>query len=228
MSDQPNIAPAQTVTPDADASATLLAGDAEQNSETPPAAAAAEGGADGSSEGGDAGAGDASEGGDAGAGDAEEGGQNSPESYADFTLPEGSNMNEAALTGATELFKADGLSQEQAQKYVDLYASQVQAGVQGQVDAHNQLMNDWSDAAKSDSEFGGEKFNENIGIAKTAIDKFGTPELKEVLRSSGVGNNPEIIRMFLKIGKLTQEDNPGGGNPASEKKDRVSTLYPNS
>ena len=49
------------------------------------------------------------------------------ENYADFSLPEGMTMDETTLDTAVELFKADGLDQEQAQKYVDLYAKHVQA-----------------------------------------------------------------------------------------------------
>ena len=64
-------------------------------------------------------------------------------------------------------------------------------------------------------------------IARTAVDKFGTPELKELLVSHGVGNHPEMIRFMVKVGKLTGEDVPGGvtvpSNPAA---DRVSILYP--
>lgn len=154
--------------------------------------------------------------------------QTPPDTYADFVMPEGVELDSALLTEATPLFKELGLNQDQAQKLVDFQAKQAKASSQSQVDAFNQLMNDWQEQSKNDSEFGGDKFEENVGIARSAIDKFGTPELKQLLEEHGVGNHPEVIRFMVKVGKLTAEDVPGGTNtPPSKAQDRVSLLYPN-
>lgn len=154
--------------------------------------------------------------------------QTPPDTYADFVMPEGVELDSALLTEATPLFKELGLNQDQAQKLVDFQAKQAKASSESQVDAFNQLMNDWQEQSKNDKEFGGDKFEENVGIARSAIDKFGTPELKQLLEEHGVGNHPEVIRFMVKVGKLTAEDVPGGTNtPPSKAQDRVSLLYPN-
>lgn len=151
-----------------------------------------------------------------------------PESYSDFTLPEGVELDAALLEKAAPIFKELGLSQDAAQKLVDFQAGLVKEGEQSQTDAFNNLIEGWQDESKNDKEFGGDKFDENIGIAKLAIDKFGTPEFKQLMEDHGVGNHPEMIRFMLKIGTLLKEDVPGGFSAAtSEKKDRISTLYPN-
>lgn len=157
-----------------------------------------------------------------------EGSQTVPDTYADFAMPEGVTVDSALLSEATPLFKELGLTQEQAQKLVDFQAKQVQASSQSQVDAFNQLMNDWQEQSRNDKEFGGDAFDENIAVARSAIDKFGTPELKQLLEEHGVGNHPEVIRFMVKVGKLTAEDVPGGTTtPTSKAQDRVSLLYPN-
>lgn len=154
--------------------------------------------------------------------------QTPPDTYADFAMPEGVTLDAALLTEATPLFKELGLTQDQAQKLVDFQAQQAQAGSASQVDAFNQLMNDWQEKSKNDSEFGGDKFDESVGIARAAIDKFGTPELKQLLEEHGVGNHPEVIRFMVKVGKLTAEDVPGSTTtPPTKAQDRVSLLYPN-
>lgn len=156
-----------------------------------------------------------------------EGSRTAPDTYADFAMPEGVEVDAELLAEATPIFKELGLTQEQAQKLVDFQAKQVQASSQRNVDAFNQLMNDWQEQSKNDKEFGGDKFDENIKIARSAISKFGTPELKQLLEEHGVGNHPEVIRFMVKVGKLTAEDVPGNQTGApSEAKDRVSTLYP--
>ena len=164
-------------------------------------------------------------------GDADAGkddGGKSPDTYADFVMPEGMELDEAALAEATPMFKELGLSQEQSQKVIDLYAKQVQAGSQMQTDNFNQLMNDWREQSKNDSEFGGDKYDENVKIAQSAIGKYGTPELKQLLNDHGVGNHPEMVRFMVKVGRTLSEDIPGNpGGATGNADDAVSILYPN-
>lgn len=149
-----------------------------------------------------------------------------PDTYADFTLPEGMELDSAALEQATPLFKELGLNQEQAQKVVSRYAELVQAGSQKQIDDFNQTLTDWGNQAKSDSEYGGENFDKNLKIAQSAVTKYGTPELKKVLDDFGVGNHPEMIRFMVRVGATLQEDVPGsqGGNVGTAQ-DRVTQMY---
>ena len=157
-----------------------------------------------------------------------EGSQTPPDTYADFTLPEGTVLDEVALTEALGLFKEDGLSQEQSQKYVDLYSKMVQAGSQTQTDNFNQLMSDWRDQSKNDGEFGGDKFDENIKVAQAAVNAYGTSELKQLLEDHGVGNHPEMVRFMVRVGRTLEEDVPGvTGTATSKAADHVSILYPN-
>ena len=138
-----------------------------------------------------------------------------PDTYADFVMPEGVQLDETALAAADPLFKELGLTQENAQKVVDLYASQVQAGSLKQVETFNQLKSDWLDQSKNDKEFGGDKFDENVKVAQLAITKHGTPELKELMESHGVGNHPEMIRFMVRVGRTLSEDVPGSTGAAT-------------
>lgn len=158
-----------------------------------------------------------------------DGNADAPESYADFDLPDGVEMNADALDRATAVFKEMGLTQEQAQQYVTLHAESVKAAQESQVESFNQMKAGWLEQAKGDAEIGGEKFDENVATAKTFLSKFGTPELTALLDETGVGNHPEIIRAFARAGALMNEDSPAGnGGNVQEKKDRVSVLYGNS
>lgn len=150
-----------------------------------------------------------------------------PETYADFNLPDGMILDEAALSEIDPIFKDLGLSQDKAQKLIDVYANQIQAGEQKQVDTFNQLMDDWLGQSKNDGEFGGEKFAENVKIAQSAISRYGTPELKQLMMDHGMGNHPEMIRFMVRVGHTLKEDVPGdSGNNSPAPRDRVSILYP--
>lgn len=149
------------------------------------------------------------------------------ETYADFILPENVTMDTELLDKAVPLFKELKLNQEQAQKLVDFQSEFVQASQQGQAEAFNQLKLDWQEQTKSDSEIGGDNFEESVSDARAALEKFGTPELTKLLNDFGIGNHPEMIRAWKRVGALLKEDIPGStGAATSEKKDRVSILYP--
>ena len=164
------------------------------------------------------------EGGDQGTVKTDDDGQQDVESY-DFKLPEGVQLDQQLLDKVTPIFKDAGLNQEQAQSLVDAYSEQVESQLQSQHDSFNQLISDWQQQSKTDKDFGGDKFNENVGIAKSALEKFGTPELSQALNESGLGNHPEVIRMLVKVGRMTQEDNPGGGSPVTQERDLADKLY---
>lgn len=142
--------------------------------------------------------------------------------YTDFELPEGMSADADLLQKAVPLFKELGLNQEQAQKLVSLQAESMLA----QQDAVAAQIQSWESAVKADKEIGGDKFDENLGLAKTALEKIGTPELRKFLTETGAGSHPEVLRAFVKIGRLMKEDNPGAGTPSGDKKDIVDILYP--
>ena len=143
--------------------------------------------------------------------------------YDEFTLPEGVVLDDETLSSAAELFKA-GLTKEQAQKFVDL---QVAANQKAE-DRNATIRQEWSDKSKSDKEYGGDKFNESIASANQALEKFGTPEFKDMLNETGVGDHPEMIRLLKRVGDLTKEDNPlNPGKAPIKKLSRAEQLYPN-
>lgn len=227
MSDEANTTGVEAATDEGGqaSTGTVLTGD-NMNSEAGTQGQQAEGGSQ--DPGAEGTQGQQAEGGEGAGIDTGEGSQTPPDTYADFSLPNGMPLDDALLAEATPLFKELGLTQEQAQKLVDFQAKQVQASSQSQVDAFNQLMQDWREKSQNDKEFGGDKFDESIAVARSAIDKFGTPELKQLLEEHGVGNHPEVIRFMVKVGKLTAEDVPGtSGAQSTPEQDRVSQLYPN-
>lgn len=149
-----------------------------------------------------------------------------PESYVDFEMPEGMTVNTEMLEAFTPAFKELGLTQDQAQQLVTIEAGLVQAQQQAQYDAFTQQIEEWGTTAKNDQEYGGDKFEESVGFAQKAVNELGTPELKEALESSGMGNHPEMIRLMTRIGRMMGEDTLGGGQGVADKKDHASVLYP--
>jgi len=155
-----------------------------------------------------------------------------PESYADFTLPEGAALNSEVVGEFQTLAKEDGLSQERAQKYVDLGIKMAQGNQEASQkaiqDKINETRTQWAEQARTDKEFGGDKLDENLALAKKALDAFGGQELTQLLNESGMGDHPEVIRHFVRVGRAISEDRlvPGGRQPPAG--DPAKLLYKNS
>lgn len=149
-----------------------------------------------------------------------------PESYQ-FNMPEGVNMDQAMADEAGPVFKELGLNQEQADKLTGLMAAKIGRDAQAQQDAFSKQLEDWATELKNDSDVGGISFGKNAGIARQAIEQFGSPELKELLDTSGMGNNPALFKFALNVGKLLSEDQPGSGDRAGGDKSIEDRFYPN-
>lgn len=150
------------------------------------------------------------------------------ESYADFTLPTGIEIDPHSLTEAKQLFAADGLSQERAQSYVDLYANKLKEAVEAPYKLWAETQHDWQQAVKTDREIGGARLAGNLAIAAKAVDRFGGDALRQALNVSGAGNHPDVIRAFIRIGKAISEDALVlGRGVAQDIRSRADRLYPN-
>jgi hypothetical protein len=159
----------------------------------------------------------------------DEGGSDGPpEEYGEFTLPEGVEVDQETLDTFKTKAKELGLSQEKAQELVDLQAQTAQSSQKQLKDAIAQQHQQWLDQAKQDEEIGGEQFDQNVETARKAIETFGTPELKQFLDESGLGNNPEMIRFARRIGAAISEDSLTPGGSGRGKQNPADVLFDNS
>ena len=131
--------------------------------------------------------------------------EGAPEKY-EFTAGEGIELDTEALKDFEPVARDLNLTNEQAQKLVDAYPK-ILAGVQQrQAEAWQKQTEGWAETVKADKEIGGDKLTANLSAAQRALDQFGTPELKEYLNATGLGNHPDLVKTFVKIGKAMSED----------------------
>lgn len=150
-----------------------------------------------------------------------------PETYADFKLPDGVTLDKAAMETFLPVAKELGLTQDAAQKLVDIQTKMVGEANARQTAEWKTLQDGWVNSAKTDKEFGGKDFDANIGLAKKALEKFGTPELSAALDATGFGNHPELIRMLVRAGKGMSEAEIHAGNAVQPaQKSLAERLFP--
>lgn len=137
-----------------------------------------------------------------------------PEKY-EFQAPDGTALDDAVVGAFSEVAKKHNLTQEQAQ---DILASVAPVIASRNAEAFSATVTGWAEETKADKEIGGAALNENLAIGKKALDAFGSDPLRTMLNDTGLGNHPEVIRFFVKVGKAISEDGfvaGGGGQQAS-------------
>ncbi len=142
--------------------------------------------------------------------------EGAPDAYTAFTV---AVVDPAFVDGVKDVAKKLNLTQERAQ---ELFASQI--GVSQSVMDKSKAV--WLEASRTDQEFGGDAFDENMAVARKAIDQFGSDSLKALLDKSGLGNHPELIRAFYRAGKAISEDRIVTGGQATAPATIAQRLYP--
>lgn len=134
---------------------------------------------------------------------------------AKFTAPEGMTLDETELAPALELFKENRLSQEQAQKFIDLATQRELAAAQKNVQAFVDLQTKWQGEVMADPELGGSKWEASKASVDRLMDRLNIPGLKEALNLTGAGNNPAVVKAFVRLGNMVSEDKVLSGQPAA-------------
>ncbi len=139
-----------------------------------------------------------------------------------FDAPEGVELNQDDLGKFTAIAKELKLPADAAKKLVDIAAAREVA----RAEAFAKQVETWGEQVKADKELG---LPENLARAKKAIDTFGTPELRDLLNTTGMGNHPEVIRLALAVGRAISEDKIVAGRSGSnpQPRDHASILYGN-
>jgi len=156
-----------------------------------------------------------------------------PENYTDFKMEEGFTFDELSGKKFAELAKANKLSQEKAQAFVDLATEHVKSMIAKQQDEYSKIRDEWVKEIEGDPEFGGNKFDETMSRAKrtlknfTPLDAEGKPkfDILGALVTTGLSDNPAMIKFLAYIDKATGEDKIVKGDPAQTDLSTAEVLF---
>lgn len=150
-----------------------------------------------------------------------------PETYEDFNLPDGMEIDKEALAAFSPFAKQLNLSQIDAQALVDYEIKRIEEFSSSQEQAWTDMQNEWRTATQSDKEIGGPALDQSLANAKKFLSVYGTSQLIEALDSSGMGNHPELIRALSRAGKAMGEDTLAIGGVSQTPRNPEDVLYPN-
>lgn len=131
--------------------------------------------------------------------------QGAPEAY-DFKLPDGMEIDAEVMGEFTAFAKELNLPQDKAQKIVDFQAKLASKQADEYQAAVEKQKEQWMAAVKNDPDLGGENYEKSVASAVKVVQAFGSPELREVLTATGLGNNPELFKFVHRISQAISED----------------------
>jgi hypothetical protein len=150
--------------------------------------------------------------------------QGAPEKYEPFKVPEGVVLDEKRTQAVQALFKELNLTQDAGQKLVDFQSAALKADRESYEANFKAMQKDWAEETRKGL---GAEADKQLGYAAAFRDKFLTEGAREILKQSGLGNHPEIIKSFIQAGKAISEDGFVPGRAAlDEKKSPAATMYP--
>jgi hypothetical protein len=151
-------------------------------------------------------------------------------SYDTLTLGEDVVADEATLTEFKQIALDHNLPPEAAQSILALHTRMATAQAEAAHNLFTTTQADWQAQVQQLPEFKADKTAAEAAVARV-LDEYGSETVRQILDVTGAGNHPEVVAMFLKLGKELGEGRPTPpGTPTNPKTPRTpgQILYGNS
>ncbi len=145
-----------------------------------------------------------------------------PEDYEIIDVPEGFELSEEIEGEFRQLAAENKLSKETVTKLQELQVKLINK----QSEEHVNRVKKWGEDLKADKEIGGKALKANIGAAISAMNEFFSPSARSILDTTGLGNHPDIVRGFVRLGKAMGENPSLRGTPVTRPTTIADALYP--
>lgn len=145
-----------------------------------------------------------------------------------FEWPENITTTEDQRRELGELAQKHGISGEAMKDLVGMYAGLAESALKDistQLDQQwDQKMTEWRTATE---ELYGAKMDTVVASCNKVLTEFGSPELKQLLDSTGMGNHPEMFKFVTKVAEAIGEAKPvSTGASAEDGPTVLDAMYP--
>lgn len=159
-----------------------------------------------------------------------------PEKY-EFKAPEGFEFDAERVKEADGLFRELGLTQEQANKVMELAGKEIIAAAEEPYNAYQTIRESWRKDVISDSALGDGQSGLNaetqaaVGRAKAALGPELRAQFEEAMNFTGAGDHPAFLRAIVAWSKQVGEGRPVTNitppNSGERKPSVAQAIYPN-
>jgi hypothetical protein len=146
-----------------------------------------------------------------------------------LALPEGMEIDQASLDKATPIFNKHGISPEALKDLSPVLADLVSRPIKAMADQHTALVQTWFDkTVDTHGKEGEAAYNQKVGVAQKAINKFFDADGRTTLMDYGFGSHPGLFAMAYEVGKAMKEDTVTlqGGDLSQKDETLADVWYP--
>lgn len=158
----------------------------------------------------------------------EEGKTGPPEKY-ELQLPKDSPLGDEVAKERIDAYRAQGLSNKDAQFALTQTHEALIAHEKGQKDALEKSKTDWAATLAKDPEFGGQQFKENAELSKRFVNRFFDADFRTMLENTGMGNLPGFWKGCVRAAQSMKEDTlvtSGAPSGSGGEKTMEEIMYP--
>lgn len=137
-----------------------------------------------------------------------------PDKYEFFSGEGELPPSEHEVARYSSIAKELGLTQEKAQKFFDISRRELSSSL-------DMYAHQWAAATANDSEIGGGRLEQTKANVSRFLKEFATDEFRELMKTTRLGNNPEMLRVLSRAGARLSQDNTfiNGNSQVSQKRD---------
>jgi hypothetical protein len=142
-------------------------------------------------------------------------------------LREESLLDNSVVETVTVFAKENNLSNEQAQQLLDQQDQLIQNFQDSQRETYEDMLEDWRNTVINDKELGGDNLNATATKAQRVTSTYASEELIDLLRQTGYGDHPEVVKFLAKIGEAMGDDSVETGKFAKKEQTFEEAFYGN-
>ena len=150
-----------------------------------------------------------------------------PDKY-EFKVPEGMTIDQEYADKASVIMKKHNITQAAATELGEMAAAQIAKNIIAKEAQDKANFDNFvADLKKETMKELGANAQKELSFAAKSRDRLASPGLIDKLNKSGLANDVDVIKHFIKIGKAISEGKLVEGKPAGAgEKDLLATLYP--
>ena len=123
-----------------------------------------------------------------------------------LNLREGSLLGKGFLEDVESFAKENNLSNEVAQKVLDKQQMVLDSFIEAEANRHDKELEEWRQEVINDPTLGGDNLNKTAEDARRVVTRFGSEGFIQILKETGYGDHPEVVRFLSKLGSIMSED----------------------
>jgi hypothetical protein len=126
-----------------------------------------------------------------------------PQDISEYAFPEGMDITDDVATQFRGIFKKAGITKNEALEIAQGFNDFSKAQAEVQAKAYETTLNEFRTQLKA--EFGA-AYDKKMEMANRALTQYGSKELAEFVKVTGLQDHPEFIKFVAKIGEGLIED----------------------